>query len=190
MSGNTSRHAPSLAGEATHAAGAWTGTIPGMWPPHSAGHPPKSQATAPLPPLHQVESLAHGWPLRDFIELGALDSSVPCARHRTRCILWEWRLTQLSDNVELLVAELVTNAVSASRCLDWPYPVRIWLLSDRVSVLIVVWDASPQPPVHIDPIDDAESGRGLLLVDAIATRWDWCIVPDMGGKIVHALITE
>jgi anti-sigma regulatory factor (Ser/Thr protein kinase) len=114
---------------------------------------------------------------------------VPCARHRTRRILWEWHLTCLSDNVELVADELVANAVSASRSLDWPYPVRIWLLSDRASVLIIVWDANPQPPARIDPADDAESGRGLLLVDAIAARWDWRVLPDTGGKIVHALIT-
>lgn len=144
----------------------------------------------PAPPSHsQAESPGHGWPLRDFSELGALDSSVRCARHRTRHILREWGLTHLSDNVELVAGELLTNAISASRCLDRPCPVRMWLLSDKANVLILVWDASPQPPVRIDPADDAESGRGLLLVDATATRWDWYALPDAGGKVIRALIT-
>jgi len=53
----------------------------------------------------------------------------------------------------------------------------------------MVWDANPKPPVRIDPADDAESGRGLLLVDAIAARWDWYALPDAGGKVIRALIT-
>ncbi len=135
------------------------------------------------------ESGGQGWPLWDFLELGALEGSVPCARYHARQILWEWRLTRHSEDVELLVAELVTNAVSASRCLDWPHPVRMWLLSDAVDVLLLVWDASPLPPALIDPARDAESGRGLLLVDAIASRWDWYVLPDAGGKMIYALVT-
>jgi hypothetical protein len=36
--------------------------------------------------------------------------------------------------------------------------------------------------------EDAESGRGLLLVDAISKRWDWYFPQDgAGGKVVWAL---
>ena len=35
------------------------------------------------------------------------------------------------------------------------------------------------------PGDDAESGRGLLLVEAISTRWGWYATSD--GKVVWAL---
>lgn len=188
MSGSTSGHTPAPAGVAREAGGR-VGAVHGMWPPTDA-HPVPSQTPAPVPPPHRPgERLAQAWPLQDFIELGALDSSVPCARHRTRRILWEWRLTQLSDNVELVADELLTNAVSASRCLPWPYPVRMWLLSDRSSVLIMVWDANPQPPVRVDPADDAESGRGLLLVSAVAAQWDWYALPETGGKVIRALVT-
>jgi anti-sigma regulatory factor (Ser/Thr protein kinase) len=127
--------------------------------------------------------------LRDFIELGALDSSVPCARYHARQILWEWGLTRLSDSVELVVAELMTNAVSASHRLEWPSPVRLWLLSDRGCVLVVVWDAGPRAPALIELADLAESGRGLALVDALSARWDWYATPGAAGKVVHALIT-
>ncbi len=154
--------------------------------PHAAGYPMEGPASAPG---SQAESPARDWPLTDFIELGALAGSVPCARYHARQILWEWRLDRLSDNVELVVDELVTNAVAASRRLDWPYPVRVWLLSDRVNVLVLVWDANPQPPVLIDPGDDAESGRGLLLIEALSAQWDWYPGPRTGGKLVHALIT-
>lgn len=190
MSGSTSQCAPAPAGVA-RADGCGTGAGHRTWPPPSAGHSAKSQAPALAPSSRRPEDAReHRWPLQDFIELGALDSAVPCARYHARHILWEWRLTQLSDDVELVAAELMTNAVSASRCLDWPYPVRMWLLADKGSVLIVVWDANPQPPVRIDPAGDAESGRGLLLVEAISIRWDWRALPDAPGKVIRALITE
>ena len=41
--------------------------------------------------------MAHEWPLRDFLELGALPGAVACARYHVRQVLWEWRLTDLSD---------------------------------------------------------------------------------------------
>lgn len=59
-------------------------------------------------------------------------------------------MSSLSDTTGLIVSELVTNAATASRGLDdGPFPVRYWLLSDRKELLILVWDASPHPPVHI-----------------------------------------
>lgn len=140
-----------------------------------------------------AEGLDRGWPLRDSIELGALTGSAPCARYHARQILWEWGLSRLSGNVELVLDELVANAVAASRRLDWPFPVRLWLLSDTTNVLVVVWDANLEPPVRMDPADDAEGGRGLLLVEAVSTWWGWYALPDadrnVAGKITCALIT-
>ena len=62
------------------------------------------------------------WPLQDFLELGALASAVPCARLHTRHVLWEWKLRNLGESAELLVAELVTNAVKASRAMKASLP--------------------------------------------------------------------
>jgi len=151
---------------------------------------PSGFAPAFAPPARRpAEDPTRGWPLRDFIELGALDGSIPSARYHARHILREWQLSGLGDDVELVVAELVTNAVAASRAMDFPFPVRMWLLSDTASVLVVVWDASPRPPVLMDPAEDAEVGRGLLLVEAVSTRWDWHALADGGGKVIRALIT-
>ncbi len=75
--------------------------------------------------------MTSAWPLRDFIELGALPGAVPCARLHARQLMWEWQLTGLSESVELLVSELVTNGVAASQRLERIFPVRLWLLSDK-----------------------------------------------------------
>ena len=137
------------------------------------------------PPGH---SRAGDWPLQSFLELGALPGAVPCARLHARHVVREWGLAALGDGTELAVSELMTNAVQVSRAMSQAAPVRLWLLSDGAQLVILVWDASPQPPVRLDAGDDAENGRGLLLVDAVSTGWGWQFPPDMGGKTVWALL--
>jgi anti-sigma regulatory factor (Ser/Thr protein kinase) len=132
---------------------------------------------------------AQAWPLRDFIEIGALPGAVPCARYHARQVLWEWQLTALADSAELLVSELVTNAVTACRSTGRGSPVRLWLLAGATRVLILVQDDNPQPPVRIEPGADDERGRGLLLVEAISSRWAWYVPQTVGaGKITWALL--
>lgn len=130
------------------------------------------------------------WPLQSFLELGAYPSAVPCARLHARQLMWEWELAGLSDDIEILVSELLTNAVNASQSLGQLLPVRLWLLSDRASVLILVWDGDPRPPVRVDAGGESEGGRGLLLVETISDRWDWYVPQDTGGKAVWALVAR
>lgn len=149
--------------------------------------PAQSGTSVPDPPsLPEGTSLTLGWPLRDFIEFGALPSAVPWARYHSRQVLWEWRLAVLAENAELLVSELMTNAIAASRSAGSDFPIRLWLLSDAARLLIVVWDASPHTPVRADVSADAESGRGLLLVEMLSERWGSYASP-AGGKTVWAL---
>ena len=131
--------------------------------------------------------MADQWPLRDFIEFGALPGAVPCARLHARLVLAEWGLSGLSEQIQLVVSELMTNAVAASQSLDWVFPVRLWLFADRARVVVAVWDANPRLPVRVDANELAESGRGLQLVDTIATHWDAYATPQAGGKIVRAM---
>ena len=128
------------------------------------------------------------WPLRDLIEFGALPEAVPSARLHVRLVLAEWGHTGLSEQAELVVSELMTNALAASRSLECVTPVRLWMLSDRAQVMILVWDANPYLPRRIDANDLTESGRGLRLVDTIAAQWEAYTTPQVGGKIVCAVI--
>jgi anti-sigma regulatory factor (Ser/Thr protein kinase) len=132
-------------------------------------------------------STASRWPLRDYLELGALPGAVPCARLHARLLIREWGLAALASDVEILVSELVTNAVQATRALGQTVPVRLWLLADAARVLIIIWDASPQLPVRAGASTEAESGRGLLLVEALSHQWGTSAAP-AGGKTVWALI--
>lgn len=139
------------------------------------------------PPLPADMRAAAGWPLQDYLEFGGLPGAVPCGRLHTRQLLWEWRLTGLSENAELAVSELLTNAVDVSYPSEDILPVRLWLLSDGARLLILVWDGSPQPPLPVYTSDEMENGRGLMLVEAVCTRWDWYQTPDLAGKTVWAL---
>lgn len=104
-------------------------------------------------------------------------------------MLWEWRLTDLTDAAELVTSELVTNAIRISRADAHAAPVRLWLLADAASAMILVWDASARPPVRVSSGETDESGRGLLLVETLSARWNWYVPPQpAGGKVVWALI--
>jgi anti-sigma regulatory factor (Ser/Thr protein kinase) len=129
------------------------------------------------------------WPLCSYLELGALPSAVPCARLHATQVLWEWGLAGMSESIELVVSELVTNAIQASRGRAWPPVVRLWLVSDKSRVLVLVWDADSMRPVRIHPDEGAEAGRGLMLVESISDRWNSFRPAGHEGKVVWAEVS-
>lgn len=165
-------------------AGAGPAAVAGSW-----DNPPAGGAGLRVPPFitRRGCGVSDRWPLQDFLELGALVSAVPCARLHVRQVLWEWGIGNLGDSAELLVTELVANAVRASREMARAGAVRLWLLSDSAQILILVWDASPQPPALMDVPDEAEHGRGLMLVEAVSEQWGWYFREDGDGKFVWAI---
>ena len=174
---------PSAGGHARHAGTTRQAAAPAGDGPRPPGNPVR------IPPLAdaQGDDVTGRWPLRSFLELGALASAVPCARLHTRQLLWEWQLTGLGDDAELLVSELVTNAVQITQADGRDTPVRLWLLADLARLLILIWDDSPLPPVRMNTSDDAENGRGLLLVDTLSTRWGF-FADHSGGKVTWAVL--
>ncbi|SCD47596.1 Anti-sigma regulatory factor (Ser/Thr protein kinase) [Streptomyces sp. BpilaLS-43] len=135
------------------------------------------------------------------LRLAAVPSAVSCSRMFIRQTLQRWKVPDYIDDVaELVVSELVTNAVKMTGITD-PQPkwtavkaehvigVQLRIIDARLYV--EVWDRSTDAPVKKDPDDDAEGGRGLLLIEAMAERWD-VYRPQSGGKVVWAevLLTE
>src|SRR5450759_425690 len=55
------------------------------------------------------------FPLESMLEFRPLPTAAPCARLHAKNMLFEWRLPDLTDDAELLVSELMTNALAASR---------------------------------------------------------------------------
>lgn len=141
-----------------------------------------------LPP--RVDT-ASSWPLISKLEFGPLPGAVPCARLHIRRLLWEWQQYSLIETAELIVSELVTNAITATQAIGSVYPVRLWLASGSARTLIMVGDASPHPPRRLDPIGDTEGGRGMLLVEALSSGWGWCATHQRGTtKVVWAEVRE
>lgn len=171
----------------TPAIGGGAGARRGTTAPRSC----RSRTLVPDPPpsSHETDTFDQ-WPLRTFLEFGALPGAVPCARLHARQGTWEWGFrTETSDDIELIVSELCSNAVAASAAVVEMPVVRLWLLSDGTQVLILVWDASPRQPVRVDADEEAESGRGLLLVETFSTKWGTYPVLDGGqGKVTWGLI--
>jgi hypothetical protein len=53
-------------------------------------------------------------------------------------------------------------------------------------VLIEVRDDIPRAPVAGQAGPDDESGRGLMLIEAVCDRWSWATEPGWTGKVVPA----
>ncbi len=134
---------------------------------------------------------ASAWPLMSNLEFDPLFGAVPCARAHIRHVLWEWQQSSRIKIAELIVSELVTNAITATQAIGFVCPVRLWLASGSSRTLIMVGDASPHPPRRLDPAGGTEGGRGLLLVEAFSSGWGWYATRQRGTtKVVWAELRE
>lgn len=133
----------------------------------------------------QPRAATPGRPLTCRLELCATPSAVPCARSLTKRIVLEWGRPELADTAELLVSELVTNAIHASAGLPAAV-VRLWLVAERDNIVIRVWDASADMPKRQNAGPESEHGRGLMLVAGLSKQWGAC--PKPAGKVVWVQI--
>jgi anti-sigma regulatory factor (Ser/Thr protein kinase) len=137
---------------------------------------------------HPPQPALAGRALRAMLDLGAVPTAPGCARAWTRQILRERRLEDLSEAAEGIVSELVTNAGLASRPLVSPV-IGLVLTFDRGELAILVRDFCPGVPQPRQAGADDESGRGLLLVEAMSDRSGWYPFEDgTPGKVVWAVI--
>ncbi|MEW1694555.1 SpoIIE family protein phosphatase [Streptomyces sp. NPDC093249] len=91
--------------------------------------------------------------------------SVGRARELARAQLGAWGLEGLVDTVELLVSELVTNALRYGEG-----EIRLRMLRDR-TLVCEVWDAGLVQPRRRRAKDTDEGGRGLQLVGLLSSSW-------------------
>ncbi|MGA5468713.1 ATP-binding protein [Streptomyces arboris] len=100
------------------------------------------------------------------------------ARHAVVRQLGHWGFGPMADascTVALVVAELAANAVRHGRLRGRNFEVRVDYEGPASRFRVEVSDArlgrTPEEPVL--PPGDRESGRGLFLVECLATRWGW-----------------
>ncbi|WP_128436396.1 SpoIIE family protein phosphatase/ATP-binding protein [Streptomyces cyaneus] len=90
--------------------------------------------------------------------------------------LQQWGLDELSFTTELILSELVTNAIRYGGD-----PIRVRMLRDR-SLICEVYDASSTSPHLRYAAMTDEGGRGLFLVAQLAERWGTRYLPT--GKVI------
>jgi anti-sigma regulatory factor (Ser/Thr protein kinase) len=122
--------------------------------------PPKE-----VPGVH--EASADGATMRT--ELPADLTSARQARSAIRQALAGWGMNHFSDDAELLASELVANAAEHGD----GKPISLALRrhtepGEQSSITCEVTDTSPTMPRRTEPGADAERGRGLAIVDALA----------------------
>lgn len=114
-------------------------------------------------------------------------TSVRRARHAVTESLPRILRPHLGDDLGLLTSELVTNAIRHGSCREdedlielvlWPADGHYWL---------AVSDPGTGKPVLTHPDADSENGRGLLLVDSLATAWTVRSRPTHGTSVIAGL---
>jgi|GEM_PF-979012 len=125
--------------------------------------------------------------------LAAVPAAAKVARRQTADMLSQWCLTGMAPAATLVVSELVANAVNAcvaaraagpDRLLD---QIALRLADTGRRLTIEVFDAAPGVPTRqaLDPM--AETGRGLHLIELVAT-WVCYSTATGPGKIVRAVL--
>jgi anti-sigma regulatory factor (Ser/Thr protein kinase) len=126
------------------------------------------------------------------IDLPALPTAPGWARRHVEAVLGAWHIPPGTIQIAaLLCCELVTNALAAAtaqaRPADDPATPGAIVQTLRLQpgqIVIEVSDPDPRPPVPMEAPPDAESGRGLMLVQAFAKEWSYFLLPS-GGKTVY-----
>jgi serine phosphatase RsbU (regulator of sigma subunit)/anti-sigma regulatory factor (Ser/Thr protein kinase) len=100
------------------------------------------------------------------------------ARKKVTRQLSEWELDELAYTTELVVSELVTNAIRYASG-----PIRLRLIVER-ALICEVSDAGASAPHLRHPRTTDEGGRGLFLVSQFSQRWGARYTLD--GKVIWA----
>ncbi|MDH6218934.1 PAS domain S-box protein [Streptomyces pseudovenezuelae] len=99
-------------------------------------------------------------------DLPAVPPSVSEGRAFLRAALTSWDCAANADDAALLLSETLTNAV-----LHAEGPIALHLRRTATDLTVEVSDRSPQLPHPRPAGENEESGRGLILVRALATAW-------------------
>ncbi|MDX6354133.1 MAG: hypothetical protein QOF98_1036 [Streptomyces sp.] len=128
------------------------------------------------------------------IRFAAVLTAVGLSREFVRQTFQRWQLADQIDSAELIVSELVANAVKMTGVTN-PQPtwdmvkahhvIGVQLRLVDASLYVEVWDRGGGAPVIPEQSLDAEGGRGLFLVESLSKQWD-IYRPAAGGQVIWA----
>jgi anti-sigma regulatory factor (Ser/Thr protein kinase) len=146
-----------------------------------------------MPRLLPVPSAWWETPAVTTRALTARPEEARTARHFVRELLSCWGLEAMADDAEMIVDELVVNAVlhgtrngiraGASSVL------RLCMLRRVGEVMIAVVDPGNEAPMPRQPDWSGENGRGLQIVGALSHVWGWSPIAGH-GKAVWAVLRD
>lgn len=115
------------------------------------------------------------------------EKAVPACRRWLQAFLDEEKLNV--PDAAVIIDELAANVVRhACEGLDlwrFGFVARCYYPLDGC-IRLEIRDKDPKLPVIQEQNFDGESGRGLLMVDALALEWGF--VPESDGKVVYAVL--
>jgi len=119
------------------------------------------------------------------VDLPSAGDSVPAGRRYVETTLRSWNCTDTDacEAAVLLASEVLANAVRHGQG-----PIRLRLLRTPAHLTVEVTDHSTRRPRRMHVGTDAESGRGLGLVDALAANWG--VRPTNNGKTVWFTVSN
>jgi hypothetical protein len=143
-------------------------------------------------------------PHRDRLDLDASDEAPKSARKRLMDNLEKWSLRQFEGSALLVLSEIITNAVNAANEVagtraaavgtgTWPAPrpaITVWLHAGPAVVAMLAWDPSTAALTPQSPGATDESGRGLLIVQALSADWGFYYPAEAGGKVAWATVNR
>ena len=122
--------------------------------------------------------------------LGVEAGSVRTARDFTTASLLRWGTAERSQDIAIVVSELLTNALRHARPgsgeIRPRQPIRLGLLQPGPCILCAVADPSKAAPAPRRTGSLAETGRGLHIICALSDQWGYTTPSDI-GKVVWAV---
>lgn len=107
--------------------------------------------------------------------------AVTQARHFATAVISDWGYDDVVQDLQLIVSELASNAIRHAHS-----AFTVVLSGSDSSLRVAVFDASHALAIPRRPENSSSSGRGLMLVAALATEWGVAQTDD--GKVVWAQV--
>ncbi len=139
----------------------------------------------PMAPTRPTSPIVPASPRVCRVRLAAGLSAAKAARAVVETTIRAWRAPVDLDVAVLLASELVTNAIThgVPEAGDAGGFVTLAIVCTAAGLRVDVHDGSCDLPLLEDPLAEAETGRGLLLVTSLSAEWGFYRTPK--GKAVY-----